>query len=239
MNLFAPPRHFDPDQPEFIDRPSTDPVLVREEVQILEVANARFGEDQLMLQRVKGLLGLRKVPSLEILDLATGGADIPRVIVEWARQHQVPVTVTAVDNNPEVLRVARESCRDWPEIRIEQHDLLELPFPPNSFDLVLCSLALHHFTIADVIGILRRMQETARVGYIVSDLRRNRLAIWTAELLVRRMVKSPIIRNDAVQSCRAAFTVSELRTMAEQAGLRNFSIHRCQLFFRMILEGTK
>ena len=239
MNLFAPPRYFNPDQPEWIDRPCMDPVLVREELQMLENANARFGEHQFMLRRVQGLLRSRKVSSLEILDLATGGADIPRAIVDWARKDQLPVTVTAVDSNPEVIRIARESCRDWPEIRIVQHDVQDLPFPPNSFDLVLCSLALHHFTRADVPAILRRMQEIARVGYIVSDLRRNWLAIWTTELWVRTMVKSPIIRNDAPQSCRAAFTVHEFRAMAEQAGLRNFNIRRCQLFFRMFLEGTK
>jgi len=239
MNLFAPRRYFNPDQPEWIDRPCMDPALVREELQMLEHANARFGEHRLMLRQVKGLLRSQKVPSLEILDLATGGADIPRAIVDSARKDHLPVKVTAVDSNAEVIRLAREACRDWPEIRIEQRDLRDLPFPPDSFDLVLCSLALHHFADADAIAILRRMQEIARVGYIVSDLRRNWLAIWTTELWVRTMVKSPIARNDAPQSCRAAFTVHELRAMAKQAGLRNFSIHRCQLFFRMVLEGTK
>jgi hypothetical protein len=31
----------------------------------------------------------------------------------------------------------REACRDWPEIRFEQHDLRPLPYGADSFDLVL------------------------------------------------------------------------------------------------------
>lgn len=127
----------------------------------------------------------------------------------------------------------------WPEIRLEQHDLRALPYAADSCDLVLCSLALHHFTSADAVTILRRMQKIARVSYIVNDLRRNWPAIGMTNLLARTVMRSRIFRHDAPQSCRAAFTIRELRTMARQAGLRNFRIKRHQAGFRMVLEGRK
>jgi hypothetical protein len=77
----------------------------------------------------------------------------------------------------------------------------------------------------------------ARRGYIVNDLCRNWLVIWSAELLARTLIQSPIFRNDAVQSCRAAFTVSELQAMAEQAGLNDFQIKRHHALLRMVLRG--
>jgi 2-polyprenyl-3-methyl-5-hydroxy-6-metoxy-1,4-benzoquinol methylase len=239
MNLFAPPRCFDPNYPELMDRPGLDRVLLREELQILEGMNRRFGGHQLMLQYVQRLLSPTRRASLNILDLGTGIADIPRAIVAWARQRQLPVAITAVDGNLNVLQIAQESCRDWPEIRLERHDLLALPYAADSFDVVLCSLALHHFASADAVTILQRMQEMSRLGYVANDLRRNWLAIWSTELLTRTVIRSPIVCHDAPQSCRAAFTVRELRALAQQAGLSRFQINRHHWFFRMVLIGRK
>ena len=224
-HFFAPPRHFDPANPELIDRPDTDPALLREELTVLENVNRRGGH-ALVLRSLERLLPPTRVGPLSILDLGTGAADYPRAIAAWARQRGLPVAITAVDRNPQVLDLAREWCRDWPEIRLEQHDLLALPYAAESFDVVMCSNALHHFDAEDAVTILRRMQELARVGFILHDLRRNWPAIWAMELVARTFIKSGIARHDAVQSCRAAFTVDELSALARRAGLRNFHIRR-------------
>jgi ubiquinone/menaquinone biosynthesis C-methylase UbiE len=239
MNKFSPSRQFDPNCPELIDQPDVTEPQLREELKALENMNRQFGGHRLMLEFMDRLLNSMPETSLRILDLATGAADIPRILAAWFRERRRPVAITAVDRNPHVLRYARESCRDWPEIQFEQHDLRELPYAPDSYDLVLCSLALHHFSSADAIVILRRMQGIARGAYVVNDLRRNYLAILSTELLARTVITNPNIRHDAVQSARAAFTVHELQAMGEQAGLKNFRIRRRQLFFHMVLEGKK
>jgi ubiquinone/menaquinone biosynthesis C-methylase UbiE len=213
--------------------------LLREELEMLEQANRRLGGHRLVLQCVERLLTPLPPNPLSVLDLATGAADIPRAIAAWLRQRRLPVAITAVDLNPEVLGIARKACDGWPEIRLEQYDLLDLPYPADSFDVVLCSLALHHFAAADAVRILGRMQELAKVGYLVNDLRRNWLSIWTTELVAHTVIRSTIVRQDAPHSCRAAFTVPELRSMAEQAGLSNFTIKRHHGIFRMVLEGRK
>jgi len=143
-----------------------------------------------------------------------------------------------VDTNPEILRIAREQCAGWPEIHIEQYDLLALPYPAASFDVVLCSLTLHHFAEADVVAILRRIRDIARVGYIVNDLRRNRIAICLSKLMARTLITNPIARFDAPASCERAFTPAELRLLAAQAGMGDVAIRRHR-FFRMALVGRK
>ena len=239
MPLCAPYRHFDPNDSELIDRPDVDPAELRKEMETLENANRWLGAHELMLESVRRLLGSRPPAMLRVLDLGTGLADIPRALVAWARQNGLPIVFTAVDGNPKILDLARTVCRDWPEINLEQHDLRKLPYAPDSFDLVLCSLALHHFSKADTVAILRRMRELARCGYIASDLRRNRLAITTTRLATLLLCNSRAFRRDAVQSCRSAFTIQELRAIAQQAKLGDVKITRHHLFFRMTLEGRK
>jgi len=236
--LFAPARQFDPNEPELMDRPDVNKAWLREELEVLEKIN-RFGAHRLMLRYISRLLGPKKVEELSVLDLATGAADIPRAIVKWARDRGTKVRITAVDGNDEVLRSAREWCRDWPEIQLQRCDLLELPFGPESFDIVMCSLALHHFTSSDAVRILRRMNEIARIGYVLNDLQRNWVTIWTAQLLARTIMRSPIVRHDGPQSFRAAFTVSELRSMAAEGGMKDFHIRRHQGIYRMVLSGRK
>jgi ubiquinone/menaquinone biosynthesis C-methylase UbiE len=237
-NLFGPARQFDPNEPELMDRPDVNKAWLREELEILEKIN-RFGAHRLMVRYINHLLGSKKVEELSVLDLATGAADIPRAIVAWARKSGMKIKVTAVDGNDEVLRSAREWCRDWPEIQLQRSDLLELPYGSASFDIVVCSLALHHFKTDDAIRVLRRMNEIARIGYALNDLQRSWLTIWTSEVLARTIMRSPIVRHDGPQSFRAAFTVRELRSMAEQAGMKNFRLKRHQAIYRMVLSGKK
>jgi ubiquinone/menaquinone biosynthesis C-methylase UbiE len=238
-SLFAPTRHFDPDHLEQIDQPGLDRALLRKELQTLENCNRRSHGHELTLWYVERFVASTGATSLSILDLGTGAADTPRAIVAWARQHQLPVTITAVDKNAEILQIAREWCRDWPEIRFEQQDLRSLSYEADSFDLALCSLALHHFEAMEAIGILRSMQRLARGGYVVSDLCRSWPAILSTVVMFPILFRSPVFRDDAAQSCRAAFTVQELREMAQQAGLNNFQIKHHHAMIRMVLEGRK
>ena len=134
--------------------------------------------------------------------------------------------------------MARERCVGWPEIRVEQQDLLSLPYPAASFDFVFCSLTLHHFMEADVVAILRRIRDIARVGYIINDLRRNRIASSLSKLMARTIITNPIARFDAPASCERAFCVAELHALAARAGLGKVTIRR-RRFFRMALAGRK
>ena len=235
MSTLIPPRCFNPAIPEMMDRPGNDPLLLRDDLCVLEKINRFLGGHRIPLMYLPNFL---KHKLVTILDLGTGAADVPRAIARWDTTNSFNVQITGVDSNPEILQIARENVADWPEIRIEQADLRELPYPRGSFDIVLCSLTLHHFSEGDVVAILRRIHDIARGGYIINDLRRNRIAIWLSRIMARTIVTNPIARFDAPASCERAFTPAELRAMARQAGLNRFSIHRHR-FFRMALVGTK
>jgi SAM-dependent methyltransferase len=227
MSLLVPPRRFDPAVPEMMDRPGQDAVLLRDDLSVLEQINRWLGGHRIVLRYLK------RFRPRTILDLGTGAADVPRAIAR-----QFDTVVTAVDGNPAILQIARERCAGWTNIHIEQHDLLALPYPPASFDVVLCALTLHHFAEADAVAILRRIHDIARVGFIVNDLRRNRIGIWLAKLMARIIITNPIAQFDAPASCERAFTITELHAMAACAGMKNFEIRR-HAVFRMALVGRK
>jgi SAM-dependent methyltransferase len=239
MSLLVPPRRFDPTVLEIMDRPGNEEKLLRADLHVLEGINHFLGGYRIPLLYLRKFSRSSSSPKpITILDLATGAADVPRAIAMWARSQRIDVAITAVDSNPEILRIAHENTVDWPEIRIEQQNLRALPYPAASFDVVLCSLALHHFSEVDAVAILRTINHIARGGWIINDLRRNRFAIGLSKLMAHTIITNPIARFDAPASCERAFTIPEWRAMAVRAGMDHFMIRRHR-FFRMALTGHK
>jgi ubiquinone/menaquinone biosynthesis C-methylase UbiE len=232
MSWLVPPRRFDPSVPEMMDRPGQPPDLLRQDLDVLEKINVWLGGQRIALH----YLAQFSPPPRTVLDLATGAGDVPRAIAGWARRRSLEIQITAVDANPDILQIARERCAAFPEIHTEAQNILALPYPPRSFDVVLCALTLHHFTEADAVVILRRIGELARVGYVVNDLRRNRTAIWLSKVMARTIITNPIARFDAPASCERAFSVEELRRMAKRAGLENFQIRNHPVFRACIVK---
>lgn len=94
--------------------------------------------------------------------------------------------------------------------------------PP--FDIVYCTLFLHHFDDPEAIHVLHAMKRLARVAVVVDDLQRTQLGWWLAYLGCHMLSRSPVVHFDGPQSVRAALTVEEAREMAGKAGLPHVSI---------------
>ncbi|MDP7554671.1 MAG: methyltransferase domain-containing protein [Nitrospinota bacterium] len=160
-----------------------------------------------------------------ILDLATGSGDQPVALAKLARKFKVPVKITAIDINCKILKCARIITDPFPEIALVQCDILSLPFCGDSFDMVVNSLSLHHFTRENAVKILRAMLSLSRCGFIVNDLKRSRVAYISIFLLTRLFTKNRLTRHDAPVSVMNAFTSEEMRALAQEAGVDQFQVY--------------
>jgi len=197
----------------------------------LESLNRNFGAYRAILTKLTPLL--RRRAPLRILDLATGGGDIPRALVRHARRLQCPVSITAVDRQAATIRLAEEFSRGFPEIRYHRADIIDF-VPGNSFDVVMCNLALHHFEESDVNRILRRCGEWATSAVLITDLRRSRIAQAAIVAVTQIFYREPMTRHDAKVSAARAFSFAELHRLAVAAGWWGFEHRRCP-FFRQLL----
>jgi ubiquinone/menaquinone biosynthesis C-methylase UbiE len=179
-----------------------------------------------------------KNDTISILDLGTGSADLPVYLIELGRRFKRRITLTAVDNHPRVLEVARNRTRQYPEIRIEAGNLLSLNYPPGSFDIVVCSLTLHHFSRENAIQIIHSMNLLCRTGYLVNDLERSRMAAWTTRIYTAVTTRNEMTLKDSYLSVMRAFTMKEMQGMACEAGLHDVKIVP-QPFFRFLLVGKR
>jgi ubiquinone/menaquinone biosynthesis C-methylase UbiE len=221
------------DGDELLDRPGHDPAELAANLRDIRRLNRWFGGVATTMRHLTPLLAA--VPSDEpvtVLDLATGSGDIPLAILRWARANGRAIRVTASDVSEEVLAVAARYLTGCPEISLARLDARAVPLPDGGVDVVLCSLALHHFPPADAVRVLREMDRLARRGFVVNDLARGRIGYWAAWLASRLTTTNRLTRHDAPLSVRRAYTPDELAGLLDQAGVRSAVVTR-HLWFRM------
>jgi ubiquinone/menaquinone biosynthesis C-methylase UbiE len=160
---------------------------------------------------------------LTLLDVGTGGADIPVALLADAAKAGRSLRVTAIDERPEVIEAARRARPALDRIdglELAVADGRSLPYPDGAFDVAHTSLVLHHLEPADAVLLLREMDRVSRGGIVVNDLSRGPLGLLGAWLLSRLATRNRLSRHDAPLSARRAYSRVELRSLINDAGLR-------------------
>ena len=154
---------------------------------------------------------------LRLLDVACGGGDVMVDVARRARSAGVPLVVHGCDLRPVVLGHARREAERWGVATdFFARDVLAEGLP-GGYDLVCSSLFHHHLSHEDAVDLLRGMAEAGR-RVLVQDLLRGTLGYVLAWSGLRLLSRSDVARVDGPRSVRAAFTLSEVRTMAAEAG---------------------
>ena len=224
-------RRFEESRPEWMDVAEQATPELEADLLNLESLNRRFGAHRLVLNYLGPVLERRQ--PLRVLDLGTGGGDIPRALVQRARKVGCPIMVTAVDRQQPTLQIAEKFSRGFSEIRYVPADFLN--FTAGSlYDVVLCNLVLHHLDESDAIRLLRRCRELTRGAALVTDLRRSRLAQAGIFAVTGLIYRDAMTKHDARLSAERAFSFPELRKLAIAAGWWGFRHSRAP-FFRQAL----
>lgn len=204
---------------ELLDHPGHSDGEVRGSLRDLEWFNRYLGGVRTVLLHLNRMIGDRSPTPLTILDIATGGADIPRAVCRWARRRKLTVTIEAVDRSDQVLAAATEWSASYPEIQLRRTEAPPLPYPDQSFDYVTSSLFFHHLTEAQGIRLLQEMRRIGRRGVIVNDLLRSRFAYLLTAMTTRLLSTNRLTRHDGPMSVLRGFRPEELLRMATAAGL--------------------
>lgn len=236
MSIFTPPRKF---REELLDLDQASFEEVKDSLKDVQTVNEYLSGYRVLLHHIETFFNqIKGNAPLTILDAATGSADQPRAVVKLARLKNWPVKITALDINRKMLRFSREETREFPEITFIQGDVLNLPFRDHSFDVVINNLSLHHFERDHAIKMMSEFSRLSRMGFIINDLHRSRVAHAAIWILTRLLTKNRLTRYDAPVSVFNAFTPDELNAMAKEAGISDYCVHR-HFPYRLALVQNK
>ena len=223
-------------EPELLDGQIEDNPELHENLRDMARANRLLLGNRGVLRRVEAWAA--RVPAhlpITILDVATGAGELPRAVAAWARGAGRRARMVASDREQSITAMARRESHGWP-IDVARHDALHMPFADASVDIVTCAFALHHFSPPAAAGLLREMARVARIGVIVTDLRRSYAAHWGARLLALG-VRNRLSRHDGPLSVLRAYTPPEVEAILGAAGLRGMV--RAEAIFRLSITVEK
>src|SRR5207245_4430590 len=109
----------------------------------------------------------------------------------------------------------------YPEIHFSCANLFEWD-PPQGYDIVFCSLTLHHFTIDDAVRALQKIRELSRARVLLADLRRARWLCCAVYFVTATMYRDEMKKTDAWLSATRAFCFVDMLMLAVRYGWKYF-----------------
>jgi SAM-dependent methyltransferase len=222
--------------PELMDDPGLDPAEHRRALAGLARLN-RYSNSAGALWPPIRALARRLGRPVRVLDVATGSGDLPCDLLRRAARARLALEIAACDLSPTAIaEAARLPPHSSGGVRFFVHDAVHDRLP-TGFDVVTCSLFLHHLSADEAVGLLANLANAARL-VLVNDLARSRFnfcAVWVA---CRLLTRSRVVWFDGPASVRSALTAGEALALACRAGLHGATV-RSRFPCRFLLSWSR
>jgi len=209
-------------QKEFMDDLQCSGSDVDQTLRELEFINRWLGGNEVTLSSLRRISEKLPKKTLRIVDIGCGGGDMLILILKWAQKKEISVELLGLDANPYIVDFAKINTASYPQITIDQCDILSDEFAAQKFDLVFATLFLHHFSNKELIEIFNRLKDQANIAILINDLHRHFLAYYSIKWLTNWFSKSKMVPFDAPLSVSKAFTRNEIKGILKEAGINNY-----------------
>ena len=208
---------------EIMDDFTMEGALFRDTLDKLEIINRFLGGNSVTINGLKNLLkNQSKNKTITIVDLGCGNGDILRDVAKFGRKNNYSFNLTGIDANLAAIEYAKELSKEYSELSFKTIDVLSEDFKKQSYDVVLCTLFLHHFKNEELISFLKTTTNKATIGVVVNDLHRHKLAYYLFKF-IGFFIKNKMVRQDGLTSVLRAFKREDLENIAKEIKV-HFSI---------------
>lgn len=220
---------------ELLDHGGHPPDDLRGNLDDLALVNRFLGGASPIIRGINLLLDERALnPGVSILDVGTGGGDLPARIASELGNRHARQTIVGLDVQSEILELVARGQQD--SVVYVAGDGRRLPFADRRFHIAMCSMVLHHLEPADARSVILEMGRVASHGIVVNDLIRTWHGYAGARALARVGTRNRLTRADAPLSMRRAYTERQLRTLVESTGMQIMAVNRF-LGFRVTITA--
>jgi 2-polyprenyl-3-methyl-5-hydroxy-6-metoxy-1,4-benzoquinol methylase len=207
---------FRSEENEIMDDFTLEGEMFRDTLDKLETINRLLGGNVVTINGVKKLLKDQpKDQPITIIDLGCGHGDILRDVAKFGRKKGYILKLIGIDANPDAIEYANELSSEYPELTFEAIDIFSDVLKKLKYDVVLCTLFLHHFKDDELISFLQPTVQSAKIGVVVNDLHRHRIAYFLFKI-IGLFIKNKMVREDGLTSILRAFKKRDLENISNQ-----------------------
>lgn len=196
---------------------------LRDALDKIAAINQLLGGNQLTLQGVKQLIGRHK-QKLTIVDVGCGNGDMLRTLADYGSKNNLEFNLIGIDANAFTINHAVALSKAYPNISYQCIDIFEEEFSALHYDLVLCTLTLHHFKTEQIDYLLQLFSKKATVGIVINDLHRTIIAYRLFQLVCFVFRLNRMSREDGLISILRGFKKEELLAFSKKNKLQNYTI---------------
>jgi SAM-dependent methyltransferase len=178
----------------------------------LKTVNKWLGGNSVTMDGISKLLDEtpQQQQRITILDIGCGDGEVLRQCEAWATKNEVAIRLVGVDANPHIIEEAKKRSHGIKNTTFMVVDIFaeKEKLPPH--DIALCTLFAHHFKEAQIVQLMQKLENEAKIGVVVNDLHRSRWAFWLFRLFSIVFLKTKIARHDGLVSVARGFKKQEL-----------------------------
>jgi 2-polyprenyl-3-methyl-5-hydroxy-6-metoxy-1,4-benzoquinol methylase len=213
------------DEPETMDDFAMEGEILRDALDKIAKINQLLGGNQLTLRGVQEIIrNISKTTTITIVDVGCGNGDMLRNLADYGLKNNLDFQLIGIDANNFTVNHAQQLSRNYPNISYKCEDIFDENFAKLKYDIVLCTLTLHHFKDNEIIQLLSVFNANSNIGIVINDLQRSAIAYRLFQALCFVFRLNDMSREDGLISILRGFKKVELIHFSEKLKFSNYKI---------------
>lgn len=184
---------------------------LREALDKIARINQLLGGNKLTLQGVQKLIQHNNnQDKIRIVDVGCGNGDMLRTLANFASRNNLNFELIGVDANSFTIDYAKKLSIKYPTIHYQCLDIFSEAFSKLNYDIVLCTLTLHHFKNEEINYLIKLFYQQSKVGIVINDLHRSTIAYRLFQMVCFVFRLNKMSKNDGLISILRGFKKAEL-----------------------------
>ena len=200
--------------------------VLRDALDKIAKINQLLGGNQLTLQGVQDLI--RKIPKLSeivLVDVGCGNGDMLRTLADFGAKNKVKFRLIGIDANNFTISHAKKLSENYSNISYRCENIFDPPFEALQYDIILCTLTIHHFKDDEIVHLLKIFDTNSKIGIVINDLHRSAIAYRLFQVLCFVFRLNKMSREDGLTSILRGFKKEELIHFSEKLNFKNYKIN--------------
>jgi 2-polyprenyl-3-methyl-5-hydroxy-6-metoxy-1,4-benzoquinol methylase len=228
-------------EPEIMDDFAMEGEILRDALDKIAKINQLLGGNQLTLHGVQELI--QKIPKtieITIVDVGCGNGDMLRTLADFALKNALNFRLIGIDANNFTINHAQNLSNNYSNISYRCEDIFDKAFAALKYDIVLCTLTLHHFKEDEILRLMTVFNANSRVGIVINDLHRSVVAYRLFQVLCFVFRLNAMSREDGLVSILRGFKKNEFIYFSKKLNLTHYKIHWKWAFrYQWIIEKVR
>ena len=212
--------------PEIMDDFAMEGETLKDALDKISKINRMLGGNKLTMDGVKALLkNSNKSEEITIVDVGCGNGDMLRSLADYAKKNKIKFKLIGIDANSFTVNYAAKLSSNYLNINFINQDIFDKSFNDLKYDIVLCTLTLHHFNKDEILKLLKVFNDNSSIGIVINDLQRSAVAYRLFQILCSIFRLNKMTREDGLTSILRGFKKQELVEFSEKLNFKKYKIN--------------